>query len=70
MHHHQIMVRRHGADCCFQDAQNESVALELQLNLSERRKDELQDENKQLIDRWMARKNQEVDAMNKASRFS
>jgi hypothetical protein len=30
----------------------------------------LQKENKDLVDRWMARMSQEADAMNNASKFS
>jgi hypothetical protein len=30
----------------------------------------LKGENKELVDRWMARKGEEAEAMNKASKFS
>jgi hypothetical protein len=46
------------------------VSLNIQLNMSEQRSAKLQKENKDLIDRWMARMGQEADAMNDASKFS
>lgn len=46
------------------------VSLNLQLNMAEERSRRLQRENKDLVDRWMARMGQEADAMNDASRFS
>lgn len=54
----------------LQDVQDEVVSLNLQLNMAEQRSKKLQGENKDLIDRWMARMGQEADAMNDASRFS
>jgi len=53
-----------------QDVQNEMVSLNLQLNMSEQQKKKLQKENKELVDRWMARMGKEADAMNDASSFS
>jgi hypothetical protein len=46
------------------------ITLNLQLNMVEQRSNKLQGDNKDLIDRWMARMGQEADAMNDASRFS
>jgi len=46
------------------------VSLNLQLNMAEQAKKKLQKENKELVDRWMARMGKEADAMNDASRFS
>jgi hypothetical protein len=46
------------------------ITLNLQLNMAEQRSNKLQRDNKDLIDRWMARMGQEADAMNDASRFS
>jgi hypothetical protein len=46
------------------------ISLNLQLNMAEQRSKKLQKENKDLVDRWMARMGQEADAMNEASRFS
>lgn len=58
------------SNVCLQGFQDELAALELQLNMSEQQKDRLQKENKELVDRWMARMGEEADAMNDASRFS
>jgi hypothetical protein len=38
--------------------------------MAEKRSKELQRENKELVDRWMARMGEEADAMNDASKFS
>lgn len=46
------------------------VSLNLQLNMSEQKKKQLTKENKELVDRWMARMEKEADAMNDASSFS
>lgn len=46
------------------------VSLNLQLNMAEQQKKKLQKENKELVDRWMARMGEEADAMNDASKFS
>ncbi len=53
-----------------QDVQDEMLSLNLQLNMAELGSKKLQRENKDLIDRWMARMGQEADAMNVASKFS
>lgn len=46
------------------------ATLNLQLNMADEKSNKLQRENKELVDRWMARMGQEADAMNDASRFS
>lgn len=46
------------------------VALNLQLTMAEKRAQDLKVENKELVDRWMARMSKEADAMNDASKFS
>jgi hypothetical protein len=38
--------------------------------MAEKKSKELQRENKELVDRWMARMGKEADAMNDASEFS
>ena len=49
-----------------QDVQDEVIALNLQLNMSEQTVKKLKVENKDLIDRWMAHKGREADEMNEA----
>jgi hypothetical protein len=48
----------------FQNVQDEVISLNLQLNMSEQNAKRLKVENKDLIDRWMARKRREADEMN------
>ena len=45
------------------------MSLDLQLNMAEQQTARLKREDKDLIDRWMARMGQEADAMNEASKF-
>lgn len=52
-----------------QDLQDETISLNLQINVAEQKAAKLQKENKDLIDRWMARMGQEADALNRASNF-
>jgi len=47
------------------DVHDEVISLDLQLNMSEQRVKDLRAENKELIDRWMARKGHEAEEMNK-----
>ncbi|KAJ5587360.1 uncharacterized protein N7459_003125 [Penicillium hispanicum] len=54
----------------LEDFQDEMATLNLQLNMAEDKSNKLQRENKELVDRWMARMSQEADAMNDASKFS
>lgn len=53
-----------------QHIHDETISLELQLNMAEAQSRKLKQENKELIDRWMARMGEEAEAMNKASKFS
>lgn len=53
-----------------QDVQDELVSLNLQFNMAEDRSKKLERENRELVDRWMARMGKEADAMNDASKFS
>jgi Autophagy protein 16 (ATG16) len=46
------------------------LALNIQLNVTDEKCQKLEDENKQLTARWMARIGQEADEMNLKSRFS
>lgn len=41
------------------------ISLNLQVNIAEQTSKKLKDENKELIDRWMARMGHEADEMNK-----
>lgn len=47
--------------------QDEMITLNLQVSLAEKERDKVKKENKELIDRWMKRMTQEVDAMNLAN---
>jgi len=53
-----------------EEVQDEMLSLNLQLNIAERDSKKLLNENKDLIDRWMARMGEEADAINNASRYS
>lgn len=46
------------------------IALNLQLSVSEKERDKVRKENKDLVDRWMRRMGQEADAMNLANEHS
>ncbi|KAJ5488972.1 Autophagy protein 16 [Penicillium diatomitis] len=52
-----------------QDFQAELASLNLEFNMAEKRSKELQRENEELVDRWMARMGKEADAMNDANKF-
>ena len=52
-----------------EDVQDEMVSLNLQLNIAEEQTEKLKKENQELVDRWMARKAKEADAMNDESKF-
>ncbi|KAI9801540.1 MAG: hypothetical protein M1825_003219 [Sarcosagium campestre] len=54
----------------LENVQDEMISLNLQLNMAEERLKASQKENKELVDRWMARMGREADAMNDASKFS
>ena len=47
-----------------EDVQDEMVTLNLQLNMAEEQTEKLKRENEELIERWMAKKKKEADAMN------
>lgn len=47
------------------DVHDEVISLNLQLNMSEQKNQALKSENKDLIDRWMARKGHEAEEMNR-----
>jgi len=59
-----------GKSRLIEHAQDEMVALGLQLNMAEERKDQLTKENKDLIDRWMKRMGEEADRVNRDSRWT
>jgi chromosome segregation ATPase len=52
-----------------EDAQDEMVALGLQLNLSEEKADKLKIENDELVQRWMKRMGEEADRVNRNSNW-
>ncbi|MCJ1411876.1 hypothetical protein MMC19_005968 [Ptychographa xylographoides] len=52
------------------DVHDENLSLTIELNMAEAQNQRLQTENKELVDRWMAQKSQEADAMNTRSKFS
>lgn len=52
-----------------ENVQDENVTLNLQLNVAEEQQERLKLENKELVDRWMARMGKEADRMNDESRF-
>lgn len=43
------------------------ITLNLQLSMAEKERDKIKADNKELVDRWMARMGQEADAMNLAN---
>ena len=51
------------------DVQDENVTLNLQLNMADEQSQKLKQENKDLVDRWMARMGKEADRMNDESKF-
>jgi len=51
------------------DVQDELAVLNLQLNVVEKRRKEKEEENKELVKRWMERVGQEADAMNLANKW-
>ncbi|KAK5060058.1 hypothetical protein LTR84_009942 [Exophiala bonariae] len=53
-----------------ENVQDENVTLNLQLNMAEEQSDKLRQENKELVDRWMARMGKEADKMNEQHKFS
>lgn len=59
-----------GKSRLVEHAQDEMVALGLQLNMAEARRDKLQTENKDLVDRWMKRMGEEADRVNRDSKWA
>ncbi|KAI7234509.1 hypothetical protein KC330_g4800 [Hortaea werneckii] len=53
-----------------EQAQDEMVALGLQLNVAEEQKEKLTRENKELVDRWMKRMGEEAERVNRDSRWA
>lgn len=51
------------------EAQDEMVALGLQLNMSEKKAERLEKDNRELTERWMRRKGEEAERMNRDSRW-
>lgn len=43
------------------------VALQLQLNMAEQRSEKLEKENKELVERWMKRMEEEAERVNRGS---
>ncbi|GAB1733664.1 hypothetical protein NU195Hw_g6738t1 [Hortaea werneckii] len=52
-----------------EQAQDEMVALGLQLNVAEEQKEKLTRENQELVDRWMKRMGEEAERVNRDSRW-
>ncbi|KAI6878350.1 hypothetical protein KC363_g8574 [Hortaea werneckii] len=53
-----------------EQAQDEMVALGLQLNVAEEQKEKLTRENQELVDRWMKRMGEEAERVNRDSRWA
>lgn len=53
-----------------ENVQDENVTLTLQLNVAEEEVERLKKENKDLVDRWMAKKDEEARRMNEEGQFS
>jgi chromosome segregation ATPase len=53
----------------IENVQDENVTLNLQLNMADEQSAKLRQENKELVDRWMARMGREADQMNEVSKF-
>lgn len=53
-----------------EEVQDEMVSLNLQLNMAEKKVKRFEVENKELVDRWMARMGKEADQMNEDSKWS
>ena len=52
-----------------EDAQDEMVALGLQLNISEQKAEKLKVENEELVQRWMKRMGEEAEKVNRDSKW-
>ncbi|KIV92926.1 hypothetical protein PV10_04182 [Exophiala mesophila] len=53
----------------IENVQDENVTLNLQLNMADEQAEKLKSENKELVDRWMARMGKEADQMNEQHKF-
>ena len=53
----------------MENAQDEMVALQLQLNVAEQKREEVEKENKQLVERWMKRMGEEAERVNRDSKW-
>ena len=53
-----------------EQAQDEQVALGLQLSMAEQKSEKLSKENKELVDRWMKRVGEEAEQVNRDSKYS
>ncbi|KAG6133919.1 autophagy protein 16, interacts with Atg12p-Atg5p [Claviceps purpurea] len=51
----------------LEDVQDEMITLNLQMSMAEKERDKVKRENKELVERWMARMAQEAEAMNLAN---
>ena len=54
----------------LEDLHDETISLNLQLNMADERVTKLEKENKDLTNRWMKRMGEEAERMNQTSRFS
>lgn len=52
-----------------EDVQDELVSVNLQLNMAEQKSEELERENRELVDRWMKYKREEAERMNDMSKW-
>ncbi|GME28786.1 autophagy protein [Neofusicoccum parvum] len=52
-----------------EEVQDELVSVNLQLNMAEQRSEELERENRELVDRWMKYKREEAERMNDLSKW-
>lgn len=50
-----------------EEAQDEMVSLQLQVNMAESKREEVERENKELVERWMKRMGEEVERVNRGS---
>ena len=52
-----------------EDAQDEMVAMGVQLNIAEEKSEKLTKENRELVERWMKRMGEEADRVNRDSNW-
>ncbi|KAK4504857.1 hypothetical protein PRZ48_002820 [Zasmidium cellare] len=58
-----------GKASLVENAQDEMVALQLQLNMAEQKREEVERENEMLVERWMRRVGEEAERVNRDSRW-